>query len=448
MTVARVAALAALAIAVVVVAVLLLSGDGGTEYKVRLINAGQLVNGDDVQVGGRRIGSIEDIDLTDDNQAEIKIKVDSDFAPLHQGTTAVVRATSLSGIANRYIALSPGPNSAPALPAHATLPTDKTTSIVDLDELFNTFDAKTRAALQDVVVGSSTQYDGKGKQANEAAKYLNPALSSTSALINEVLSDQQTFTNFVVDTSNLVSTIAQRRGDLANLVSNTNATASAIANQNVALARALGLLPDTLRKGDTTFVNLRATLNDLDALVAASKPVAPRLAPFFRDLRPLVRNSRPTIQELQTLIRTAGPNNDLIDILHKTPTLSARFGVTSDLTIRALQKAQPVVTYIRPFGPELIGWLRDYGQSASFYDANGHYARISPIVNAFSFTDNGAGGVLTPNTPAQRALFSQTGQLRRCPGAASQPPEDKSAPFLDDGRLVGDCLAQDVPPGP
>src|SRR4051794_7820341 len=130
MTVARVAALVALGIAVVVVAVLLLSGDGGKEYKVQLINAGQLVNGDDVQIGGRRVGSIEDIALTNHNQAQLKISVDEDFAPLHEGTTAVVRATSLSGIANRYLAITPGPNSAPPLADNATLTTEKTTPIV------------------------------------------------------------------------------------------------------------------------------------------------------------------------------------------------------------------------------------------------------------------------------------------------------------------------------
>jgi phospholipid/cholesterol/gamma-HCH transport system substrate-binding protein len=448
MTVARVAALAALGIAVVVVAVLLLSGDGGKEYRVQLINAGQLVNGDDVQIGGRRVGSIEDISLTDHNLAQIKIKVDSDFSPLHEGTTAIVRATSLSGIANRYLALTPGPNSAPALPDNAILRTDKTTSIVDLDQLFNTLDPKTRAGLQNVIQGSATQFDKKGPQANAAAKYFNPALSTSSALINEVLSDQQTFTNFVIDSSKLVSTVAQRRGDLTNLVTNTNATAAAIAAENQSLAQAIGLLPGTLRKGNTTFVNLRATLGDLDKLVAASKPVAPKLAPFFKTLRPLLQEARPTVQDLSLLIRTPGPNNDLIDILHKTPSLAQQFGVSSQLTITSLQKSQPVVTYIRPFTPELIGWIRDFGQGASAYDANGHYARIQPIFNAFSFTDNPAGGTLTPNQPSQRGFFQQTGQDKRCPGAASQPPADNSAPFLDDGNLVGQCDPNQVPPGP
>jgi phospholipid/cholesterol/gamma-HCH transport system substrate-binding protein len=448
MTVARVAAFAALVVAVAVVAVLLLSGSGGTDYKVRLINAGQLVNGDDVQVGGRRVGSIDDISLTNNNQAELKITVDSDFAPLHQGTTAVVRATSQSGIANRYLAISPGPNSAPKIQGGSTLPVTSTTSIVDLDQIFNTLNAQTRAGLQNVIQGSATQYSGKGPQANRAAEFFNPALSSTSALINETLSDQRTFTTFVVDASNLVSTVAQRRGDLSALVGNTNATAAAIAAQNQALGQTLGLLPNTLRKANTTFVNLRATLGDLDQLTAASKPVAPKLAPFFRTLRPLLREAGPTVRDLSALIRTAGPDNDLIDILHKTPALAQEFGVSSRLTINALQQAQPVITYIRPYAPEFIGWLRDFGEGASNYDANGHYARIQPIFNAFSFTSNPAGGVLTPLPPALRNVFAQTNILKRCPGSASQAPVDKSAPFTDDGRLNGDCNPSEVPPGP
>jgi phospholipid/cholesterol/gamma-HCH transport system substrate-binding protein len=59
----------------------------------------------------------------------------------------------------------------------------------------------------------------------------------------------------------------------------------------VALERTLDLLPDTLRKANTTFVNLRSTLDDLDRLVAASKPATRELAPFLRELRPVVREA-------------------------------------------------------------------------------------------------------------------------------------------------------------
>jgi phospholipid/cholesterol/gamma-HCH transport system substrate-binding protein len=101
MTAARGLAVGALVVAVLVVGWLLFLRGGDTEYELRFANAGQIVKGDDVQVGGRRIGSVKSITLTDDNQAAIKITVGDDFAPLHQGTTALIRATSLSGVANR-----------------------------------------------------------------------------------------------------------------------------------------------------------------------------------------------------------------------------------------------------------------------------------------------------------------------------------------------------------
>jgi phospholipid/cholesterol/gamma-HCH transport system substrate-binding protein len=446
-TAARGLALGALGLAVVVAAWLLLHGGGGTEYRLLFQNAGQLVKDDDVQVGGRRVGSVSDIKLTSDNQAEITINVDSDFAPLHKGTTAVVRATSLSGIANRYVALSPGPNNAPKLEDGSVLAQDKTTSIVDLDQLFNTLDPRTRKGLQELVGGSATWYRGKGQKANEAARFFNPALSASRRLVNEVVTDQATLTAFLRNARKTVTAIAARRDDLSNLVSNANTTAEAIGSENVALAQALGILPGTLRKANTTFVNLRSTLDDLDVLVNESKPATKDLARFFGELRPLVRDARPTIRDLSTLVRRGGPNNDLIDLLHKTPTLERVARPAFANTTVALRKSTPVLKFVRPYAPDFIGWLRDFGQGAANYDANGHFARIQPIFNAFSFTDNPAGGVLTPLSPDQRLAGYQTGVVRRCPGSASQPPADGSAPWRDgDGQL--DCDPNLYPTGP
>jgi hypothetical protein len=83
--------------------------------------------------------------------------------------------------------------------------------------------------------------------------------------------------------------------------------------------------------------------------------------------------------------------------------------------------------------PELTGYLRDFGNSSANYDANGHFARIQPLYNTFSFTDNAAGGLLQPQDPDDRLTGLQTGFYRRCPGGASQPAADGSAPFRDDG---------------
>jgi phospholipid/cholesterol/gamma-HCH transport system substrate-binding protein len=440
-------ALGALVVAIAVVAVILLRGDGGTTYKLRFQNAGQLVKDDDVQIGGRRIGSVRDIELTDDNEAQITIKVSDGYAPLHQGTTAIIRATSLSGIANRYVALTPGPNSNPKLPDGATLRADSTTSIVDLDQLFNTFDPKTRAALQRVIQGSATWYDNRGIQANAATKYFSPAISSTQRLVNELISNQQTLNAFLRNATRTVGAIAERRDDLSNLVSNANTTAAAIADENAAFDESLALLPDTLRKANTTFVNLRATLDDLDVLVAASKPATKDLARFLRELRPLLHDARPTIADLSTAVHRPGANNDLTDLLQQTPALERAAKPAFSHSIAALQQATPVLTFLRPYTPDFIGWLRDFGQGASNYDANGHFARIQPIFNAYSFTDNPAGGLLTPIPPSQRLAGLQTGVIKRCPGSASQVPLDNSAPFRDSNDTL-DCDPGLVPPGP
>ncbi|MDX6659664.1 MAG: phospholipid/cholesterol/gamma-HCH transport system substrate-binding protein [Solirubrobacteraceae bacterium] len=441
-TVARVAAAAALALAVVIVAVLVLGGSSGKTYYIDFQNAGQLVKGDDVQVGGRRIGSVNAISLTNHNLARIKVSINDPYAPLHQGTTALVRATSLSGIANRYIALTPGPNSNHTLPDGATIGSDSTTSIVDLDQLFNTLNAPTRKALQNFIQGSATQYQGKGVQANQSAKYFGPALSSTDQVIQQVLRDQGAFTTFLANSSKLVTDVAARRNDLSSLVANANATAGAIAQENTSFNTDLALLPGTLRKANTTFVNLRATLVDLTTLVNTSKPVAPKLAPFFSKLRPLVRDAVPTFRSLSRVLFLPGPNNDLNDLMKKLPALQRAAQPSFAHSITALQKSQPVVSFIRPYTPDFVGWLRDFGQGASSYDANGHYARIQPIFNATSPNSL----VPTPIPTGDRFAGLQQGNMARCPGAASQYPPDGSAPFLDGGGL--DCQPSEVPPGP
>jgi phospholipid/cholesterol/gamma-HCH transport system substrate-binding protein len=444
MTLTRGLALGALVVAAVV-AILVLTGSSKHEYTLVFQSAGQLVKDNDVQVGGRRIGRVADIKLSDDNLAEVRVQVDEPYAPLHVGTTATIRSGSLSGVANRYISLSPGPNSAPKLDDGATLGLDRTTTSVDLDQLFDTLDPEARKSLQQVIKGSSQQYDGKGAEANEALKYFSPALSTTSRLVNELDRDQQSLQDFIIYTARATTALASRRDDLSSLVGNANTASGAIASESASLDQALTALPRTLRQANTTFVNLRSTLDDLDELVDASKPVAPRLAPFFKQLRPLLRDARPTIKDLRTLISRPGAGNDLIDLLRKQPQLTKVATPTFQHTIKGLQQSTPVLQFIRPYAPDLIGWFRDFGQSTANYDANGHFARISPIVNAFQFTDTPAGGTLTALAPAERQVGLQSGKVRRCPGAATQAAADGSNPYAPEGS---DCDSSIVPPGP
>jgi len=445
--IARGLVLAALVAAVVAVVVVLLRHGDRTEYHVIFQNAGQLVKGDEVQVGGRAIGTVDDIELTDDNQARVTILVDDEYAPLREGTTALIRQTSLSGVANRYVTLTMAPDNAPALPEGATIGAEDTTTPVDLDQLFDTLDEPTRAALQEVIQGTATQYAGKGEQANEAAEYFNPALSTTRRLVQEVARDQRTLSDFLANGASVTQALAQRSDDLTDLVTHANAAAAAIAREREALSEDLRLLPQVLRRANTTFVNLRATLDDLDVLVEASKPATKDLEPFFRALRPLVRDARPTIADLRALVNRAGADNDLTDLLRRAPSVDRRARSSFRSQTAALRDSTPILEFIRPYAPDLVGFLRDFGQGAANYDANGHYARIMPMFTPYRFTENASGGLLTPQDPGDKLLGTSTLNLTRCPGAASQPPADGSAPWRDtDGDL--DCNPTLVPPGP
>ena len=106
-----------------------------------------------------------------------------------------------------------------------------------------------------------------------------------------------------------------------------------------------------------------------------------------------------------------------------------------------------LVSFVRPYTADFVGWLRDFGQSTANYDANGHYARIQPIFNAFSFTSDPAGDVLKAIPDSDRLTALDSNNLTRCPGGATQVATDGSNDWRDsDGNL--DCDPSETPPGP
>jgi phospholipid/cholesterol/gamma-HCH transport system substrate-binding protein len=434
-------AVAALVVAVALAAMAMFGDSDSYRVKAVFQNAGQLVPGNEVRVGGEPIGQIRDIELNDTAQAVVTMEIQDDLAPLHGGTRATIRATSLSGIANRYVSIKPGPNSGREIPDGGPIPADRTSAPVDIDVLFNTLDERTRDGLRNVIRGSGTWYDGKGAEAAESTKYFPAFLFSTTELTRELALDEEIFTRFVKDTAATVSAIAERKDDLAGLVRNTGTAFRAIADEQASLDRALELLPDTLRRANTTFVNLRATLDDLDRLVAESKPATRELAPFLRELRPLVSRARPTVGDLRRLIRSPGANNDLIELTAKQPRLAQLTATVFPRAVRTLDRAQPVFEDVRGYTPDVASWLSNFGQLAASYDANGHYARVHPMFLPARYDANG--GTLTANEPSQKLDQFQTGARRRCPGSTVQPPADGSAPLG-----VAGCDTTWTPPGP
>ena len=447
-SIGRVAALAAVIAAVVLVAVLLFGG-GGSSYTVTadFLNAGQLVNGNPVQSGGVPIGSVKDIDITDSGQAVIEFSVDDDHAPLPVGTRVTIRQFSQSGIANRYIDLSFPPEAqskSQTIDDGGHIGADETTTAVDLDELFNTLDPPTRKALQGFFKGQARQFAGVGKQANVGFQYLNPALSTSSRFFNELTKDTPALERFLVDSSSLVTSLAEKRDDLSSLISQLSTTTTALTSQKTALADSISALPPFMRQANSTFVNLRSALDDVDPLVDASKPVARQLEPFLQDARALVADAKPTVRDLSITIDRSGKDNDLIDLLDSFPKLAdlavvrksrtaAPGGRAVDVGVtrgslpestEAFTNAAPEIAFGRPYTPDFFGWFDDFSTTGAGFDALGATARGHLV---FTETLGGA----------------SAGHFQRCPGSAEPVLPDKSNLLTAEEQEALNCKEED-----
>jgi len=467
-----VAATVALA-GLIVLYILLFSSGSSYTVTASFESAAQLVRGNRVDVAGLPVGSVSGISLSDDGQALVKMEIsDSAYTPLPQGTHATIRSQSLSGIANRYVDLAlPTHPDGKTLSSGGQITQANTTSEVDLDQLFNTLDKPTVSHLQEVIRGFARAYEGVGPQANRGFYYLNPFLSTSRRVFGELNSDQANLEGLVVDGASLMNTLDQRSPEISSLVSNLNGMLGTIGHEQSSLASAVGQLPDFMRQFNTTAVNLRAALDDVQPLVDASRPVARKLQPFAKRLRGFATDALPTVKGLNGVINSPGQNNDLIELTRLQDPL-AQIGVgpidrngasrpgALPASADSLKNSLTQISTLRAYSPELTGWFDDFGHSG-FPDAFGGIGRISTTANAFSLGAPSAG---VPCNDVVQILNLQLGNpslcqllnptqltqavgikdLQRCPGSNER---GLTSDQLTQGGTV-DCNPTQTPLGP
>ena len=470
--VGRIAAIVALVGAVLVVLLLVLGGGSSYTVTAEFENASQLVTGNNVDVAGVPVGSVKEISLSDNGQALIKLEIsDSAYTPLPAGTHATVRSQSLSGIANRYVDLSlPTHSGGGTISSGGDITQADTTSEVDLDQLFNTLDKPTVSHLQEVIRGFARSYDGVGARANRGFYYLNPFLSTSRRVFGELNSDQANLDGLVVDAAGLTSTLDAKSPQISSLVANLNGMLGTIGSEQSSLASAVGQLPDFMRQFNTTAVNLRAALDDVQPLVDATRPVARKLQPFAKRLRGFARDAVPTVKNLNQVVNSPGQNNDLIELTRLQDPL-AQIGVgpvdrngasrpgALPASADSLNNSLNQISTLRAYSPELTGWFDDFGHSG-FPDAFGGIGRISTTLNAFSLGAPSAG--LPCNSlvevlqipggtsacqlinPADLTHNLGIKDLQRCPGSNER---GLSSDQLTQGGTVN-CDPSETPIGP
>jgi phospholipid/cholesterol/gamma-HCH transport system substrate-binding protein len=372
-------------------------------------------------------------------QAELKLSIDGGEAPLHEGTTATIRNPSLTSIAGRYVALIPGPNSAPEIPDGGEIPTEDTTEIVDLDQLLNSLDPRVVGALSQVVHGSAAASRGRGRDLAAAIHSLNPALSRSAAVLGEMDRDQDALGRLVLSTSQVVDTLAAHGREITAGTTAAGAALRAVADQRQALSDTLAAAPPTLQRAIPTLASVRGLLHDLHPALLEARPVASGVSRLLPQLRPATARLSKILPQLHSLVRSPGPDDDATDFLRRLPQLSGQgVPLLGDLT-KTLAEARPVLEELRPYAPDFTsGIVAGFGGSTGgYYDANGEYARISFLGGPFSLA----------GLPIPAANFGQvrSGAAERCPGAANYPAPDKSNPFVDSGVQCDPALSGRTP---
>jgi phospholipid/cholesterol/gamma-HCH transport system substrate-binding protein len=433
----RVAVAGALLIAVVAVVLVLTAGGRSYTVNAEFTDAGQIVSGDLIEIGGLEVGRVSAVRLSPNGLADLVLNItDQSLIPLHRGTIASVALVGLAGEANRVIALTPGPAENPTIPDGGTLPETDTRGAVDLDELLDTLTPRTRHNLQQLIgQAASAVSPPAGKQFNTALRFLDPALSQTAQLGRDLVSDRADLQRLLTSTAAIAAALAPRAGDITGAVENTAVTLTQVANQSAALS-------DSLRRAPSVFAQLKGVLGDTDYALGV-------LTPTLKDLRPVAGPTAKLLTALAPVARNALPAITAIHALEPKAEVALRaiVPVTRE-AVPALKSVEtgikpliPAIEGLRPYMPDLIGGFFQgvTGNSGGAYDANGHYVRASPVA--------GNGGGLTsllPSLSGLPVLDPRTGLTARCPGGATAPAFDLSNPWVPPGPRTCNP-ADDVP---
>ena len=445
MTPSRIAAIAAIILGVFALAFLGLRGSEGDRYTLIFEDAGGLIPGNLLKVNGITMGTVTDIGITKDLKAEVGIQVD-ELGPLREGTQAQIRATSLGGVANKYIAMTLGPNNAPKLAEGTVLGVASTRGITGQDELVNAFDEPTRKGLQKIVKGSADSVAGRAEDLQKTLENAPGTLSEANNFVKSLNPDSESLRDIVVNAAAINSALADRSEQISRLTRNVGIAEGAAAGNGTEIAETIAKAPATLDQATAVLTELPDTLDDVQGLIETLDKNKAGVPQTLRNLSDTLDSGEDTIAALARALNKPGANNDAADLLNASVDVGDAAGRAAKSVPAGLAAATPLISKTRSYTPDIVAAVNGLGLISANYDAAGHYARLAPVLNLFELAGAAGSEDLIPRSSFDNRLQGYTNTTNRCPGSAAQATSDGSAPFTDGGSIS--CNTSDVPPGP
>ena len=414
------------------------------EIKVPFNEATQLAEQSDVRISGVDVGKVQSIALAPNRkQALATIYIEDRYAPLPLSTRALLRTKTLLG--ETYVELTPGNRNGPKLPDGGTLPNAQVEQSVQLDEIFRTFNPRTRAAFQTWMQEAAVAIGGRGASLSAALGEFDPTFTEFDRLFRVLdtqrLAVRQLFSNGAV----ALEALRGRQGELASLIRNSNAVFQTTARRDTDIEELFRAFPTFLDQSQLTLASLRKfSLNAaplMRQLIPAAEQLSPtfvafgKLAPqakgFFEGLAPVIAlaptgfpalrklfrdDFPPLLRALDPFLRNLNPILTGLGLYkHEITGVMANLAAASNATLPVNAKGE-AVHYLRVMGPLTPESLATFGHRlttnrASAYSqplfANGVISGLPSFETRQC--SSGITASLNPNTPNEPAFNERTG---------------------------------------
>jgi phospholipid/cholesterol/gamma-HCH transport system substrate-binding protein len=336
-----------------------------------------LRDGTEVRVRGQRVGQVHHVSFQDGPHVEVQLPGGFD---IYRDATARIRSRSLLG--QKYLQIDPGTPAAGKL-GDAVLGADRTTTVVDIVDLVDTFDDETRQALHTALLNLGTGAAGRGQDLNDIIG-ASPDLLADLGLTGRTLTAEETrLVAFLATAERLSGRFDGREKELEQLIGQMGDTLLAVAADD---GRPLA---ETVKKLPATLDALTPALSDLGGAAAALAPAMHDLGPSATtlgkvtpDFRAVLRQSVPVLGKVPPVSRLAEPALlALTGTFNDARPLAPALGKTFD-------HAAAQLAVLAPYAPDLDLLLDGLRDAFAEGDANGKYLRVASIFAALNQAGN------------------------------------------------------------
>ena len=327
------------------------------DVKATLPSGAKLVPGNEVRVGGFRVGVVEEITPTvEEGQARavIDMKLDKVVEPL--GTDTKVRVRPRSALGLKYVELKPGKGD-DTVPAGGTLPLKNASEPLELEDLFSTFDEEMRRNSQASLEGFGDAFAGRGQSLNTAIEALNPFLRSLVPVMRNLNDPETELDNLFRQLGGAAAQAAPVADVQARLFTDMADTFAAIGRSPAALQLTIEKSPPTLDAAIRSFAVQRPFLADFADLSRRLRPAAQQLPTSLPPIAAALETGTPILPQTVGLSEDLGNAFAELEDLNDNPSTLLSF---KDLRT-ALAVGRPAIEFIAPYQTVCNYWLYFWG---------------------------------------------------------------------------------------